>query len=291
MSRSVVPEPPSLTPYSPAELRLLALGGIPEVRPGDDVAWLIGDAIERSGTGLEAGDILVVTHKIVSKAEGRLVRLAEIEPSPVARRFAERYGKDPRQVEVVLRESRRIVRMDRGVLIAETEHGLICANAGVDASNVAPDTVCLLPLDPDASAARLRAEIGKRFGFAIDIDQVPPTDAAWSPALGPPPATAPGVIVSDSFGRPWRNGIVNVAIGVAGLAPLADYRGRYDQAGYELHVSVLAVADELAAAAELVMNKLDARPVVLVRGYVPPTEGLAGTGRDLILDPERDLFR
>ena len=265
----------------PAELRLIGLEGIPEVRPGDDVARLIGDAIERTGVGFVQGDILVVTHKIVSKAEGRLVRLPEMEPSVVARGFAERFGKDPRQVEVVLRESRRIVRMDRGVIISETAHGLICANAGVDASNVAPETVCLLPLDPDASAARIRDALAARFGDGNAAGD----DGSASSA----PTFA--VVVTDSFGRPWRNGIVNVAIGVAGLAPLADYRGKYDTAGYELHVSVLAVADELAAAAELVMNKLDGRPVVLVRGYVPPVEAPPGTGRDLILDPARDLFR
>jgi coenzyme F420-0:L-glutamate ligase/coenzyme F420-1:gamma-L-glutamate ligase len=256
---------------STADIRIIGLDGIPEVQPGDNIADFIATAVDRSGHGLETGDILVITHKIVSKAEGRLVDLRGIEPSEMARAWAERYGKDARQVEVVLRESTRIVKMDRGVLIAETKHGFICANAAVDASNVAPDTVCLLPEDPDRSAARLRMKIGSRFGFTE-------TDA-------------PGVIVSDSFGRPWRQGIVNVAVGVAGLAPLADYRGQYDAAGYELHVSVLAVADELAAAAELVMNKLDARPVVLIRGYTPPTGAPHGTGRDLVLDPARDLFR
>jgi coenzyme F420-0:L-glutamate ligase/coenzyme F420-1:gamma-L-glutamate ligase len=249
------------------EVRLIGLPGIPEIRPGDDLPALLGDAVEASGLELAADDILVVTHKVVSKAEGRLVRLAEVEPSALARRFAAQYGKDARQVEVVLREAARIVRMDRGVIIAETAHGFVCANAGVDASNVAPDTVSLLPADPDASAAAIRQALSARFGVA------------------------PGVIVSDSFGRPWRIGIVNVAIGIAGLAPLADYRGRYDASGYELNVSVLAVADELAAAAELVMHKLDARPAVLVRGYAPPTNDPPGTARDLILDPGRDLFR
>jgi coenzyme F420-0:L-glutamate ligase/coenzyme F420-1:gamma-L-glutamate ligase len=250
-----------------AEIRLLGLDGIPEVVPGDDLAGIIGDAIERSGHGLTADDILVVTHKIVSKAEGRLVDLRTVTPSDLATSIADRFGKDARQVEVVLRESSRIVRMDRGVIIAETAHGLICANAGVDASNVSADTACLLPVDPDGSAAALRSHLEARFGVA------------------------PGIIISDSFGRPWRVGIVNVAVGVAGLAPLADYRGYTDAAGYELHVSVLAVADELAAAAELVMNKLDARPVVLIRGYVSPVGAEPGTGRDLILDPARDLFR
>lgn len=254
-------------PVSSAEIRLLGLDGIPEVTPGDDIGAMIGDAIERSGHGLRPDDVLVVTHKVVSKSEGRLVDLRSITPSEMATSIAERFGKDARQVEVVLRESSRIVRMDRGVIISETAHGLICANAGVDASNVANDTVCLLPVDPDASAAALRSYLDHRFGVAA------------------------GVIISDSFGRPWRVGIVNVAIGVAGLPPLADYRGYSDAAGYELHVSVLAVADELAAAAELVMNKLDARPVVLVRGYVPPVDAPPGTGRDLILDPGRDMFR
>lgn len=258
---------PSAIIHPPTELRIFGLGGVPEVTPEDDVAALVVAAVEASGLGLEPGDVLVVTHKIVSKAEGRLVRLPEIEPSLLANRLAADAGKDPRQIEVVLREAKRISRMDRRVIIAETVHGFVCANAGVDASNVAPDVVCLLPVDPDASAAGLRAALQARFGVEV------------------------GVIVSDSFGRPWRNGIVNVAIGVAGLAPLADYRGQHDSAGYELRASVLAVADELAAAAELVMHKLEARPVALIRGYVPPTDAPPGTGRDLVMDPGRDLYR
>lgn len=250
-----------------SRLEVIGLPPLPDVRPGDDLAAQIGDAIESAGIGLRADDVLVVTQKVVSKAEGRLVDLRTVDPSPFARSFAERWGKDPRQVEVVLRESTRIVRMDRGVLICETRHGFVCANAGVDASNVEAETVCLLPDDPDSSASRIRASLGDRFGVA------------------------PGVIVSDSFGRPWRVGIVNVALGVAGLTPLADYRGRYDDAGYELHVTVIAVADELACAAELVSNKLDRRPVTLIRGYRPPIESPAGTGRDLLLDPARDMFR
>jgi coenzyme F420-0:L-glutamate ligase / coenzyme F420-1:gamma-L-glutamate ligase len=248
------------------EVRVIGLPGLPEVVPGDDLDQLISDAVRDSGLGLEENDVVVVTHKVVSKAEGRLVELATIGPSDLALRFAAAYGKDARQVEVVLREAKRIVRMDRGVIIAETQHGFICANAGVDASNVASETVCLLPLDPDSSARRIRERLRQAFGVA------------------------PGVIVSDSFGRPWRSGIVNVAIGVDGIAPLADYRGYLDPAGYEMHVSVLAVADELASAAELVMNKLDRRPVVLIRGYRAPTESRSGTGRDLVLDPSRNLF-
>lgn len=251
---------------TPAELRVFGIGGLPEVQPGDDVAALIADAIAAAELEIETGDVLVVTHKIVSKAEGRLVDLRTVEPSAQAREFAEQWGKDPRQVEVVLNQAKRISRMERGIIIAETAHGFVCANAGVDASNVAAETVCLLPEDPDRSASAIRCALGDRFG------------------------TAPGVIVSDSFGRPWRNGIINVAIGVAGLASLADYRGQHDAAGYELRASVLAVADELAGAAELVMHKLDARPVALIRGYVPPTGAPHGTGQDLVMGPERDLY-
>jgi coenzyme F420-0:L-glutamate ligase/coenzyme F420-1:gamma-L-glutamate ligase len=260
-----VSEPPT------SEIRVVGLDGIPEVRPGDDLPALIAAGLEASGLALTAGDVLVVTHKIVSKAEGRLVRLPDVTPSALATRWADAWGKDARQVEVVLRESQRIVRMDRGVIIAETRHGFVCANAGVDASNVQAETVCLLPLDPDRSAATLRGALGRRFGLP---------EAAW-----------PGVVVSDSFGRPWRYGIVNVAIGAAGIAPLVDYRGQHDAAGYELHVTVLAAADELAAASELVMHKLAARPVALIRGYQAPIAAALGTGRDLIMDPTRDLFR
>ncbi len=249
-----------------SEVRLVGLPRLPEVVAGDDLARLIGDAIDASALGLHEDDILVVTHKVVSKAEGRLVPLDSFAPSDLARRFAEASNKDPRQVEAALQESSRIVRMDRGVLIAETRHGFICANAGVDASNAAEAMVCLLPVDPDASAASLRARLAERFGVEA------------------------GVIISDSFGRPWRNGIVNVAIGVAGIAPLADYRGHQDHAGYELHVTVVAVADELASAAELVQHKLEKRPVTLIRGYRPPTASLHGTGHDLVMPPERNFF-
>ena len=249
------------------QLTVTALPGMPEVRPGDDLVALLAESIERTGLGLVSGDIVVVTHKVVSKAEGRLVDLRTIEPSTLALDWAGRYGKDPRQVEVVLRESVRIVRMDRGILIAETAHGLICANAGVDASNVAPDTVCLLPEHPDRSAEAIAAGLGATFGVV------------------------PAVVVTDSFGRAWRNGIVNVAIGIAGLPALTDYRGESDAAGYALNVSVLATADEVAAAAELVMNKLDAVPAALLRGYRSPGDHAPGTGKDLIMDPARDLFR
>jgi coenzyme F420-0:L-glutamate ligase/coenzyme F420-1:gamma-L-glutamate ligase len=250
-----------------SEVRIIGLDGLPEVQAGDDLGALIGDAIETAGIGVEPSDIVAVTHKIVSKAEGQVVDLRAIEPSPLAAKFAAEWEKDARKIEVVLRQARRIVRMDRGLIIAETKHGFICANAGVDASNASPDAVVLLPDDPDTSAARLRDAMARRFGVA------------------------PAVIITDSFGRPWRDGIVNVAIGVSGMAPLIDYRGERDSAGYELSASILAVADEIAAATELVMHKLAGRPVAIVRGYAPPLPAAAGTGRDLIISPERDLFR
>src|ERR671917_138289 len=244
-------------------IEILPVRGIPEIRPGDDLAAL---AAEAAGTEVRDGDVVIVTHKVVSKAEGRLVDLHTVEPSALAKAFASRYGKDPRQIEVVLRESRRIVRMDRGLIISETPHGFVCANAGVDASNVpGDDVVCLLPVDPDGSAAKLREALAERTG------------------------SDPAVIVSDSFGRPWRDGITNVAIGVAGMQPLADYRGKRDPHGFPLEASVLAVADELAAAAELVMGKTAGIPVAIVRGY--PYERGSGTARDLLMPPGRDLFR
>ncbi len=244
---------------------ITGLVGVPEVRPGDDLATIVLEACAATGATLQDGDILVVTHKIVSKAEGQLIDLREVEPSDLARRHAERWDKDPRQIEIVLREAARIVRMANGVIIAETAHGFVCANAAVDASNVASDFVCLLPQDPDASAAALRAALRERTGLDVPV------------------------IISDSFGRAWRFGITNVAIGLSGLAPLADYRGQQDGFGRTMHASVIAVADELAAAAELVANKLDGRPIALIRGYA--FTRAEGSGRELILDPARDLFR
>lgn len=255
------------------ELRIMPVRGVPEIAPGDDLGTLLGDALAAGG-GVRQGDILAVTQKVVSKAEGRLVHLGDITPSVLARHVAEQANKDARQVEVVLRESVRIVRMVNGLIIAETAHGFVCANAGVDASNVAPETVCLLPVDPDASAEALRRALTRRF--------FPDAGGGEHPL---------GVLVTDSFGRPWRSGIVNVAIGVAGLSPFADYRGQVDPAGYELKASILAVADELASAAELVMHKVAAVPAALVRGYAWPVDGPTGTARDLVMSPERDLFR
>ena len=247
-------------------VRLIGLGGVPEVRPGDKLADLVLQASQAAGCALEEGDILVVTQKVVSKAEGCLVDLSEVEPSDLARRFAEQYSKDARYVEVVLRECVRIVRMDRGILIAQTRHGFVCANAGVDASNVSGgDVACVLPRDPDGSARALRAELRQRTGRDL------------------------AVVISDSFGRPWRNGIVNVAIGVAGMAPLLDYRGQPDDFGRVMHVSVLAIADEVASAAELVAGKVNRCPFVVVRGYsYARAEGAAA---DLVMDSATDLFR
>lgn len=244
-------------------VQIFGLPDVPEVRPGDDLAALV--LASAAETPLADGDILIVTQKVVSKAEGRLVDLRTVEPSDLAARFAERWGKDPRYVEVVLRESTRIVRMDHGVLITQTRHGFVCANAGVDASNVAGDTACLLPLDPDASAAALRNALTRRLGIEL------------------------AVIISDSFGRPWRNGIVNVAIGVAGMAPLEDYRGRPDDHGRIMHASVIAIADEVTSAAELLAGKVNRSPFVVVRGY--DYRRGAGRAAELVMDASTDLFR
>jgi coenzyme F420-0:L-glutamate ligase/coenzyme F420-1:gamma-L-glutamate ligase len=249
-----------------ARLELIALEGIPEVAPGDDIAAHVADAAAASGIGLVDEDVLVVTQKIVSKAEGRLVELASVAPSDFAREWAERWGKDARQVELVLRESASIVRMGPGgLIISRTRHGLVCANAGVDVSNVGGgDVASLLPEDPDASARRLRDGIRTRTG------------------------TAPAVIISDSFGRPWRNGIVNVAIGSAGIDAMLDLRGEPDAAGRQMQATVIAVADELASAADLVGGKVAQRPVVLVRGYEwRPSEAGASV---LVMEADRDLF-
>ncbi|HEX8034695.1 MAG TPA: coenzyme F420-0:L-glutamate ligase [Ktedonobacterales bacterium] len=252
-------------PQKDDEVRILGLRGVPEIHPGDDLARIAMEAATATGASFAPGDILVVTHKIVAKAEGRLVDLREIEPSPLAQRFTQ-WGKDPRYIEVVLRESERIVRMARGLIISQTRHGFICANAGVDASNVSGgDIVCLLPLDPDASAERIRAAIREATG--VDL----------------------AVIISDSFGRAWRNGITNVAIGVAGMSPLLDYRGQPDDFGRVMSATLLAVADEVAAAAELTTGKVKRRPMVLVRGYDYPQRD--GKAAELLMDPATDLFR
>ena len=254
----------------PVRVEVIALAGLPEVRPGDDLEGMIGDALEATDGVLptQPGDVLVVTQKIVSKAEGAVVDLRTVTPSARAMEWADEWGRDARQIEVVLQQARRIVRMERGVLITETHHGFVCANGGIDASNVGPDSgdvVTLLPVDPDASAARIRAALRTRF----DVD-LP-------------------VIVSDSFGRPWRWGIVDVALGVSGILPLEDLRGQPDADGRVMRTTVRAVADELASAAELALGKTAARPVALVRGANPPLG--EGTIRDLVMAPDNDLFR
>ena len=245
-------------------LRLVPLRGIPAVGAGDDLAARILDAARADGLRL-CGGVLVVCQKVVSKAEGRVVRLAEIEPSAEARRIAAEDDKDPRHVELVLRETARVVRRARGVLIAETRHGFVCANAGVDLSNApAPESAVLLPEDPDASARRLREALVAR-------------------GAGPL-----AVIVSDTFGRPWREGLVDVAIGCAGIEPLADWRGRRDFAGRPLEVTAMALVDQLAAAAGLLMGKDAGVPAVWIEGFAPEGEGRV---RDLVRDPKTDLFR
>lgn len=247
------------------QLRVIGLAGLPELRAGDDLAALLGACLRRQRLRLAAGDVLVVAQKAISKIEGRVVRLAAIEPSPRARAWARRHGKDARAIELVLREAKRLVRMERGVIIAETRQGFVCANAGVDLSNAPPGAAILLPLDADRSARRLRRQLAKRWGIR------------------------PAVLISDSFGRPWREGQVNVALGVAGLAPLRDYRGRRDASGRRLEATQMATADALAGAAELVMGKLAGIPAALIRGLAPDRK--TGGVRLLLRPRARDLFR
>jgi coenzyme F420-0:L-glutamate ligase/coenzyme F420-1:gamma-L-glutamate ligase len=244
------------------ELRVIPLRGIPELEEGDDLGALVVESAARVG-GFENGDVLVVAQKAVSKVEGRVVDIAGIEASDRARELAG--DADPRRLEVILREAREIVRSRPPLVIAETRHGFVCASAGVDASNAkGPDTLVLLPLDPDASAGRLRETI--RELTRVDV----------------------GVIVSDSFGRAWRRGTTDVALGVAGIPALLDLAGRRDSAGYELHATEIAVADELAGAAQLVMGKTDGTPAAIARGL--ELHG-GGRGRDLVMPRARDLFR
>jgi len=245
-------------------LTLTAIPGLPRVQPGDDLSQLLHAALSDSALSLQEGDVLVVCQKVVSKAEGRVVALSSVEPSPFARQIAASTDKDPRVVELVLRESTRIVKMADGHLICETGPGWVCANAGIDESNgVGPGIATLLPLDPDASAERLRLALA--------------------------PDTRIGIIITDTFGRPWRDGLTDVALGAAGIGTLADFRGRNDLDGRELHHTMLAVGDELAAAAGLLMEKDAGIAAVLVRGV--RWDGTRGTGRDLIRPRELDLFR
>ena len=245
----------------PPELKIIGIQGMPEVKPGDDLAGFLMDAAQRQGTPVEAGDVVVVTQKVVSKAEDRVIGFEGIEPSPLAVTITQGYRRDPRHTEIVLRESERVVRMDRGVIISQTRHGFICANAGVDASNIpGSETVALLPVDPDASAKRIMDSIKARLGVGV------------------------AVIVSDTFGRPWRNGAANVAIGVAGLDPMLSYVGLEDSHGNMMHTTEIAVADELAA------GKVEGVPVTIIRGYnyVPMQDASI---QRLIRTGDKDLFR
>lgn len=254
---------------SPTTLTLYALPGIPEIQPGDDLVRVILTALDRDRRLLEDGDVVVVTQKVVSKAEGRLVDLAGIEPSARARRLASEVDKDPRLVEVILRESRSVVRQRPGTLIMETHHGWICANAGVDRSNVAgeeAEIVLTLPIDPDASARRIREGLSAASGADVVV------------------------VITDSHGRAWRLGALNVAIGVAGLLPIADLRGQPDRFGYRLRSTTVARADELAAAAGLLSGQADEGfPVVIIRGADTPRGDGAAT--DMQRPAEKDLFR
>jgi len=251
-------------------ISLVPLEGIPEIRPGDDLAEMITAALAAAGIGLVDDDVVVVTQKVVSKAEGRVVDLSTVEPRPEAREWAERWGKDPRQVELVLRESAEVVRMaDGGLIISRTRNGFVCANAGVDLSNTGGDELAtLLPEDPDGSAGALRERLGELTG------------------------ARPAVIISDSFGRPWRSGIVNVAIGAAGIAALEDLRGTPDADGREMRSTIIAVADQLASAADLAGGKVGQRPVVLIRGatFRRPEGGDDQGAAALVMPREQDLF-
>lgn len=244
---------------------VVGITGLQEIRKGDDLGRLIVEAAAAQSTPLREGDLLVVSQKIVSKSEGRVVPLADVTPSPAALAMARELAKDPRLVELILRESRRVVRMDKGILIVETHHGWICANGGVDQSNVDLNCASLLPENPDRSAQELRER----------IRQLTRVD--------------PAVIVSDTFGRPWREGLTNVAIGVAGLAPIRSYLGARDPAGHTLQATLLAFADEVAGAAEPVMGKLNRVPATIIRGLA--FERGEETSKALLRDPSRDLFR
>ena len=256
-------------------IMILPVSGLPGIKPGDDLARLLASAISESRIGVKPGDILVVCQKVVSKAEGRVVELRTVKPSALAEAWASAHDKDPRVIEVVLRESKRIVRMDAGHLIVETGPGWICANAGVDESNaVEAGQVTLLPLDPDASAERLRKALRGHVG--VDL----------------------AIVVTDTFGRPWREGQVEFALGVAGMEPLLDLRGSRDLNGHELRVTMIGVADEIACAAGLAMEKDQGIAAVLIRGYqYRPATGAAQQsgspvgGRALIRSRESDMFR
>ena len=249
------------------EIRVIGIEGMPEAVEGDDLAVQIMDACLTQGIEIEKGDILVVTQKVVSKAEGRVIRIDSVEPSPLAISISDGHRRAPRHTELILRESKRIVRMLDGVIISETHHGFNCANAGIDASNIpGTEEVCLLPVDPDASARLIVSSIKERLGITVPV------------------------VISDTFGRPWRNGAVNVAIGVAGLNPMLSYVGQEDSFGNMMYTTTIAVADEIAATAELVTGKVLAIPVALIKGY--NYEPMDDASKDsLIRSTDKDLFR
>ena len=249
-----------------SDLTLIPVDGLPEIRPGDDLVGLLLGALRTTGRALVQGDVLALAQKVVSKAEGRIRKLADVVPGPEARRMAAESGKDAKSLQVVLDETVRIVRWQRGVLIVETRHGFVCANAGVDHSNAgARDTVVLLPIDPDASAGRIRQRLLAETG--VDVP----------------------VVITDTFGRAWREGHINVAIGISGLPALRRYTGEFDPDGYEMRVTEIAIADEIAAATELVMGKLDRRPAAIVRGLtvLESTE----SARTYVRPHDKDMFR
>ena len=243
----------------------MGVRGIPEIRKGDDIGAIILNALRKHGNGLKENDIVVVTQKIVSKAEGRVMALSSFRPSKRATKLAARLGKDSKHVQAILEESRRILRAENGIIIVETKHGLICANAGIDQSNLVPSMVSLLPKDPDTSARKIKSSIKNKTEITV------------------------GVIISDTFGRPFREGHVNIAIGVAGMKPMMDYRGKDDGYGNVLKVTVMAVADEIASAAELAMGKLERVPVAIVRGY--KYQKRDGGSKDLIRPFSNNLFK
>ena len=246
---------------------LIPIDGLPEIRPGDDLVGLVLGALKVSGGAFERGDVLALAQKVVSKAEGRIRKLADVVPGAEAERMAAESGKDARALQAVLDETARIVRWQRGVLIVETKHGFVCANAGVDHSNAgAPETLILLPVDPDASATRIRERIKQE--TRVDVP----------------------VVITDTFGRAWREGHVNVAIGISGLPALRRYIGEFDPDGYEMRVTEIAIADEIAAATELVMGKLDRRPAAIVRGLLLPGDPNE-TAHTYVRRHDKDMFR
>tara|TARA_A100001037_G_C15144955_1_gene635849 strand:+ start:2063 stop:2824 length:762 start_codon:yes stop_codon:yes gene_type:complete len=250
-----------------SNIQIYGLEGMPEIEPGDNLGNMITRQLRQQGLEIKASDVIVVAQKVVSKAEGRIVDLNGVIPSELAYTLSKGHRRDPRHTELILRESKRIVRMERGVIISETHHGFKCANAGIDASNIpGAESVALLPEDPDCSARNIRATIKK--DLSVDV----------------------GVIISDTFGRPWRTAATNVAIGVAGFNPIASYVGKFDDYGNKLHTSEINVADELSAAAELVTGKLDGIPVSIIRGYAIEEMENASLSM-LIRDSDKDLFR